>query len=180
MSDDEIPEPMLNSPFEEPAWHRNIEECAEPEKRPGRGQAGYSYRDLKTPPADIEHEARRVRIPLQLVNRIRAWLKADVLYAPMVIEAFVSNEGPKFAISYIGNGRPHDFLSDFTPCPRAGSIYDSFFSAKCATKSRCEPAFRGTRPSAYFFSSSIIFRLVAGTVIFFSTSVASNCRSSSS
>ena len=35
MSYHEVPEPILNSPFEEPVWHWNIEEAADPEKRAG-------------------------------------------------------------------------------------------------------------------------------------------------
>jgi type III restriction enzyme len=75
MADYEVPEPILNSPFEEPAWHWNIEEGKEPEKRPGRREAGYWYRDPRAPAADSEHEARGVWTPLELVNRIRAEIK---------------------------------------------------------------------------------------------------------
>ena len=32
----EVPEPILNSPFEEPAWQWNAEEGKEPEQRAGR------------------------------------------------------------------------------------------------------------------------------------------------
>ena len=71
MPDYEVPEPILNAPFEEPAWHWNIEEGKEPEKRPGRREAGYFYRDPKAPAADSEHEAHGVWTPLELVNRIR-------------------------------------------------------------------------------------------------------------
>lgn len=41
MPDYEVPEPILNSPFEELAWYWNIEEGKEPEKRAGRREAGY-------------------------------------------------------------------------------------------------------------------------------------------
>ncbi len=75
MPDYEVPEPILNSPFEEPARHWNIEEGKEPERRAGRREAGYFYRDPKAPPADGEHEARGVWTPLELVNRIRAEIK---------------------------------------------------------------------------------------------------------
>ena len=75
MADYEVPEPILNSPFEEPAWHWNIEEGEEPEKKPGRREAGYFYRDPKAPAADSEHEARGIWSPLELVNRIRAEVK---------------------------------------------------------------------------------------------------------
>jgi type III restriction enzyme len=75
VADYEVPEPILNSPFEEPAWHWNIEEGKEAEKRAGRREAGYFYRDPKAPPADSEHEARGVWTPLELVNRIRSEVK---------------------------------------------------------------------------------------------------------
>jgi type III restriction enzyme len=75
MPDYEVPEPILNSPFEEPAWHWNIQEGKEPERRMGRREAGYFYRDPKVPAADSEHEAHGVWAPLDLVNRIRAELR---------------------------------------------------------------------------------------------------------
>jgi hypothetical protein len=56
--DYEVPEPIRNSPYDEPAEHWNIEEGASPEKRPGRRPAGYFYRDPKAPPSDDEHAAR--------------------------------------------------------------------------------------------------------------------------
>jgi hypothetical protein len=58
--DHEVPEPILNSPYAEPAKHWNIEEGESPEKRPGRRSAGYFYRDPKAPPSDDEHAARGV------------------------------------------------------------------------------------------------------------------------
>jgi len=64
MPDYEVPEPILNSPYEEPATHWNIEEGAEPEKRPGRRQAGYWYRDPKAPVSNTEHEAPGVWLRL--------------------------------------------------------------------------------------------------------------------
>ncbi|MGH9342851.1 MAG: BPTD_3080 family restriction endonuclease [Terriglobia bacterium] len=71
----EVPEPILNSLFEEPAWHWNIEEGNEPEKRAGRRDAGYWYRDPKSPAADTEHEARGIWEPLKTVNLIRERIK---------------------------------------------------------------------------------------------------------
>jgi type III restriction enzyme len=76
----EVPEPILNSPYEEPAWHWNIEEGNEPEKKAGRREAGYWYRDPKSPVADTEHEARGTWESLKAVNlireRIREWREA--------------------------------------------------------------------------------------------------------
>jgi type III restriction enzyme len=69
--DYEVPEPILNPPFDEPAWHWNIQEGASPEKRAGRRPAGYFYRDPKAPPSDDEHAARGSWQELRLVNLIR-------------------------------------------------------------------------------------------------------------
>src|SRR5712692_1551956 len=71
MPDYEVPEPILNSPYDEPGVHWNIEEGASPERRPGRRPAGYFYRDPKAPPSDDEHAARGIWQELKLVNLIR-------------------------------------------------------------------------------------------------------------
>ena len=47
MSTYEVPEPILNSPFEPPAEHWHIVEGEPPELRPGRRTAVYYYRDPK-------------------------------------------------------------------------------------------------------------------------------------
>src|SRR5713101_1055296 len=75
MTDYEVPEPILNSPYDEPAEHWNIEEGASPERRPGRRPAGYFYRDPKAPPGDDEHAARGTWQELKLVNLIRERVK---------------------------------------------------------------------------------------------------------
>ncbi|MDO8432455.1 MAG: DEAD/DEAH box helicase family protein [Candidatus Binatus sp.] len=75
MPDYEVPEPILNSPYEEPAAHWNIEEGASPEKRPGRRPAGYFFRDPKAPASDSEHDARGSWEELKLVNLIRERIK---------------------------------------------------------------------------------------------------------
>jgi len=75
MPDYEVPEPILNSPYEEPSAHWHIEEDKVPEKRPGRREAGYWYRDPKAPAAGTEHEARGVWQPLERVNLIRDGIK---------------------------------------------------------------------------------------------------------
>jgi len=75
MSTYEVEEPILNSPYEEPAEHWHIEEGHQPERRPGRRPAGYFYRDPKAPPTEGEHEARGQWIELALVNLIRERLK---------------------------------------------------------------------------------------------------------
>jgi type III restriction enzyme len=75
MNNFEVPTPILNSPYEEPAVHWHLEEGQPPEKRPGRRQAGYFYRDPRAPMGEGEHEARGRWEPLVLVNLVRERLK---------------------------------------------------------------------------------------------------------
>lgn len=76
MTDFEVPEPILNSPFEEPKAYWKIEEGTAPEKIEGaRRPAGYYYRLPKAPEADDEHAARGTWVPLDTVNLIRARMK---------------------------------------------------------------------------------------------------------
>jgi type III restriction enzyme len=75
MSGYEVPEPILNLPFDEPTEHWHIAEGEQPERRPDRRPAMYFYRDPKAKP---DTEAGRVvgtAIELKLVNRIRAQVK---------------------------------------------------------------------------------------------------------
>lgn len=76
MNNFEVPEPILNSPYEEPAQHWRLDEGQPPELREGRREAGYFYRDPRAPLSEGEHEARGRWEPLVLVNRIREQLKA--------------------------------------------------------------------------------------------------------
>jgi type III restriction enzyme len=89
MADFEVPEPILNSPYEEPAEHWSIEEGASPERRPERHPAGYFYRDPKAPRSDSEHDARGTCQELKLVNLIRERVKhgRSQGYVPRTIEA---------------------------------------------------------------------------------------------
>jgi type III restriction enzyme len=49
----EVPEPILNSPYKEPALHWYIDEGAEPEKRTGRREGnGAAGADASKPEAD--------------------------------------------------------------------------------------------------------------------------------
>ena len=59
MSGYEVPNPILNSPFHEPAEHWNIVEGEEPQRLPGRRPAMYFYRDPT--PSPIVSVARRAR-----------------------------------------------------------------------------------------------------------------------
>src|SRR5919109_1569953 len=58
MSSYEVEQPILNSPYDEPAEHWHIDEGKPPERRPGRRPAGYFYRDPTAPPTEGEPEAR--------------------------------------------------------------------------------------------------------------------------
>src|SRR5437667_8730454 len=71
MSSREVPEPIINSPFDEPEQHWHIEEGKDPELRPGRRPAMYCYRDPKAKPERSEKANVGIAIELKLVNRIR-------------------------------------------------------------------------------------------------------------
>ncbi len=73
MSVQEVPEPILNSPFTEPEEHWSISEHEPPVRRAGRRPAMYFYR----PPgheAMLDRQGAGTAIELKLVNRIRAKL----------------------------------------------------------------------------------------------------------
>jgi type III restriction enzyme len=67
----EVPTPILNSPFLEPAEYWNLREGEPPERVPGRRAAGYHYRD---PRAGVQGAggSRGVWREMPLVNTIRA------------------------------------------------------------------------------------------------------------
>ncbi|MEZ4478276.1 MAG: DEAD/DEAH box helicase family protein [Nitrospira sp.] len=75
MSAYEVPQPILNSPFEEPKEHWHIVEGEEPETHPGRRPAMYYYRDPKVKPEKEYGTIAGTAIELKLVNRIRAQVK---------------------------------------------------------------------------------------------------------
>lgn len=76
MSSYEVPQPILNAPFEEPTQHWHIVEGEAPQCLPGRRPAMYFYRDPKAR-QDLDGEAGAgIAIELKLVNRIRDRLKA--------------------------------------------------------------------------------------------------------
>ena len=75
MSSFEVNQPILNSPYYEPAEHWYIEEGLQPERREGRRKAGYFYRDPKAPASDATQEARGLWLELTLVNQIRERVK---------------------------------------------------------------------------------------------------------
>lgn len=76
MSVYEVPEPILNAPFEEPQEYWHIVEGELPERRPGRRPAVYYYRDPKAAPERYVGREAGIQIELKLVNRIRERVKA--------------------------------------------------------------------------------------------------------
>ena len=69
----EVPEPILNSPFEEPREHWWIMEHEPPERRSGRRPAMYYYRRSERATSS-ERQGVGTAIGLKLVNRIRTKL----------------------------------------------------------------------------------------------------------
>jgi hypothetical protein len=72
MSEFEVPEPILNSPYEEPREYWILEEGKAAEKGQGRRPSEYFYR----PPSANGDSAAGTRIPLDLVNLVRERVKA--------------------------------------------------------------------------------------------------------
>ena len=72
MSDFEVPEAIISSPFEEPRHHWHLEEGAEPEKRPGRRAAVYFYPDPPSPDGGQAGVSTGTAIELKLVNLVRS------------------------------------------------------------------------------------------------------------
>lgn len=75
MSNFEVPDPILNSPYDEPNQYWDLKEGEPPNKKDGRRLAGYFYRDPKAPVGDSVHEARGFWVELKEVNLIRQRLK---------------------------------------------------------------------------------------------------------
>ena len=73
MTDFEVPEPIISSPYEEPPDHWHLVEGEPPERRKGRRPSVYYY----TPPGAAEdgRPAAGLAIELKLVNLIRARVK---------------------------------------------------------------------------------------------------------
>lgn len=75
MSNYEVPQPILNSPFEEPKQYWRIEEGEEPQKMFGRRPAIYYYRDPKAKPEALGSN-RGTAIEMKLVTRVRDRVQA--------------------------------------------------------------------------------------------------------
>jgi type III restriction enzyme len=67
----EVEQPILNSPFEEPREHWQIEEGHAPRRLPERRRAGYFYRDPAAPQPEPGEPARGAWQELELANLIR-------------------------------------------------------------------------------------------------------------
>ena len=67
----EVPQPILNGPFDPPGEQWLLREGEPPEKRPGRRAAGYWYRDPRGGVQD-SGGSRGVWRDMALVNTIRA------------------------------------------------------------------------------------------------------------
>src|SRR6266540_1041417 len=71
MSEFEVPEPILNSPFQEPREHWILEEGRAAEKGTGRRSSAYFYR----PPSAGGETGAGTRMELELVNLVRERVK---------------------------------------------------------------------------------------------------------
>lgn len=71
MSDFEVDEPILCSPFEEPGEHWDIRAGETPRRVPGRRPAMYHYRPATGGGQSTGSEGAGTIIELRLVNRIR-------------------------------------------------------------------------------------------------------------
>src|SRR4051794_37878895 len=89
----EVSEPILNSPFDEPSEHWQIEAGAAPLKAVGRRPAGYFYRDPRSAAANGNDSATGEWQELELVNLIRdrvaSWRNADYPGASRTTRALI-------------------------------------------------------------------------------------------
>lgn len=76
MSNFEVTDPILSSPFEEPREHWWIVEGEAPERRPGRRFAHYFYRDPRSATKESAETDIGTMIELKIVTRIRERLAA--------------------------------------------------------------------------------------------------------
>jgi type III restriction enzyme len=76
MTNFEVPEPIINSPYDEPKEHWRIKEGEPPQRIPGRRPACYHYKPPGTQPTMAGAEDVGTVIELKTVNRIRERVKA--------------------------------------------------------------------------------------------------------
>jgi type III restriction enzyme len=95
MSAFEVEQPILNSPFDEPAEHWRIEEGQAPTKVQERRRAGYFFRDPEASEPEPGEPARGGWEELELVNLIRErlaqWRAADYAGASRVTRDLVNH-----------------------------------------------------------------------------------------
>ena len=72
----EVPEPIINGPYDEPKAHWFIEEGKPCDKREGRRPAVYYYRPPRGATATEVGSEAGTAIPMELVNLIRERVKA--------------------------------------------------------------------------------------------------------
>jgi type III restriction enzyme len=72
----EVPQPIVNSPFEKPTEHWRMVEGEAPERRPGRRRAVYYYRGSKAKDNPEETGTGGTPVELTLVNLIRERVEA--------------------------------------------------------------------------------------------------------
>lgn len=72
----EVPQPILNSPYDEPQWHWFIEKGKPCEKLEGRRRSVYYYRPAKAATGSDAGSEVGTAIELKLVNLIRERVKA--------------------------------------------------------------------------------------------------------
>ena len=75
MSNYQVPEPIINSPYDEPKQHWNIIEGEQPQLLTDRRRAVYFYRDPKAKAGKDYRGDRGVPIELKLVNLVRERVK---------------------------------------------------------------------------------------------------------
>lgn len=71
MTNFEVPEPIINTPYEEPKEHWKITEGEPPQRIPGRRSACYHYKPPTSQPTMFGAEDLGTLIELKMVNRIR-------------------------------------------------------------------------------------------------------------
>jgi type III restriction enzyme len=72
----EVPNPIINSPYAEPAWHYDIQPGVPAHKEPGRRPAMYYYRPANAAPGDAVGEAVELPLVNDLRARVGAWRQA--------------------------------------------------------------------------------------------------------
>lgn len=75
MSSFEVPEPIINSPYHEPASYWQIREGEPPVRMPGRRPASYYYKPQGSSATLMEPESAGTLIELKMVNRVRQRMK---------------------------------------------------------------------------------------------------------